>query len=41
MILNRVTFGFFTAVLPDILSSVDIGMRLVSAVARDRMPTSL
>src|SRR6516225_1900502 len=32
-ILNPVTFGRFTAALPDILGSVDIGMRFVSARA--------
>ena len=32
-ILNHVTFGLFTAALPDILGSVDIGMRFVSAPA--------
>jgi hypothetical protein len=32
-ILNHVTFGLFTAALPDIAGSVDIGMRLVSARA--------
>src|SRR6516225_4175062 len=30
---NHVTFGRFTAALPDILGSVDIGMRLVPARA--------
>jgi hypothetical protein len=36
-ILNHVTFGRFTATLPDILGSVDIGMRLVSLRATPKV----
>ena len=36
-ILDHVTFGRFTAALPDILGSVDIGMRLVSARATPKL----
>jgi hypothetical protein len=36
-ILNHVTFGGFTATLPDILGSVDIGMRLVSLRATPKI----
>jgi hypothetical protein len=36
-ILNHVRFGLFTAALPDILRSVDIGMRLVSAPATPKV----
>src|SRR6516162_288218 len=34
---NHVTFGLFTAALPDILGSVDIGMRLVPARATPKV----
>ena len=36
-ILNHVTFGRFRAALPDIVGSVDIGMRLVSARATPKL----
>ena len=36
-ILNHVTRGLFRAALPDILGSVDIGMRLVSAGATPKV----
>jgi len=36
-ILDHVTFGLFTAALPDILGSVDIGMRFPSARATPKL----
>src|SRR6516164_5618711 len=36
-ILDHVTFGPFTAALPDILGSVDIGMRFPSAQATPKL----
>jgi hypothetical protein len=36
-ILDHVTFGLFTAALPDILGSVDIGMRFSSARATPKL----
>jgi hypothetical protein len=36
-ILDHVTFGLFTAALPDILGSVEIGMRFPSARATPKL----
>jgi hypothetical protein len=40
-ILDHVTFGLFTAALPDILGSVEIGMRFPSAQATPKLSRNL